>query len=317
MIWLAVALCLLGSFIFSGIEAGILSVNRVRLKHQVKLRDAAAIKLEKLLLEPERLLVGVLVTTNLMNIFAITLVTEKLAGWLGTRGYWVALIVVLPVYLLLIELLSKSLFRRFPYRALAALITPLQIVDVLLAPLHFIGRGVVQAMSRRQPARQRKLFVAREEFKYLTIEGERTGTLSKTEREMIHNVVDFRTIKAREVMVPISKVHSIAADSSVAALLEEARRTNIDRWPVTASNGKIVGIVNVFDLLLDGPRRGRVETFQRRIVTVAPEELAFSVLRKLRAARGTLAAVIDPDGNAAGVVTWEDLIRRLVSTTAV
>ena len=38
MIWAAVAGCLLVSFIFSGIEAGILSMNRVRLKHRLKLR---------------------------------------------------------------------------------------------------------------------------------------------------------------------------------------------------------------------------------------------------------------------------------------
>jgi Mg2+/Co2+ transporter CorB len=52
VIWLLVVLCLLVSFVFSGIEAGILSVNRVRLKHRVKLRDRAALILELLLENP-------------------------------------------------------------------------------------------------------------------------------------------------------------------------------------------------------------------------------------------------------------------------
>ena len=92
MTWLAVALCLLVSFVFSGIEAGILSVNRVRLRHRVdELRDRAAIRLDRLLRDPERLLVTVLVVTNLMNIFAITLTAQEFVAWCGVWGYPAAL----------------------------------------------------------------------------------------------------------------------------------------------------------------------------------------------------------------------------------
>ena len=79
MIWLAVAVCVLVSFIFSGVEAGILSVNRVRLKHHLKLGDRAARKLNRLLARPDRMLITVIVVTNLMNIFALTCTTQALA----------------------------------------------------------------------------------------------------------------------------------------------------------------------------------------------------------------------------------------------
>ena len=46
MIWLIIAVCCLVTFVFSGIEAGILSVNRVRLTHHARQKDPAAIKLE-------------------------------------------------------------------------------------------------------------------------------------------------------------------------------------------------------------------------------------------------------------------------------
>ena len=64
MTWLAIAVCLAVSFVFSGIEAVLLSMSRVRLKHRVKLRDRAAIKLDRLLAHPERLLVTVLVLVS-------------------------------------------------------------------------------------------------------------------------------------------------------------------------------------------------------------------------------------------------------------
>ena len=213
--WLAVLVCFLISFVFSGIEAGILSVNRVRLKHRVKLRDHAALRLNRLLGDPERLLVTVLLVTNFMNILALSLATQELVSWLGAAGYAVALAIFLPVYLLGLELLPKSLFRRFPYRALAALAKPLQLADLLLAPLHVVGEAIARLAGRRRPEERRKLFVAREEFKYLTIESERTGTLSKEERQLIHNVVDFRAITAREAMIPMNEVRTISAQASV------------------------------------------------------------------------------------------------------
>jgi Mg2+/Co2+ transporter CorB len=121
MIWLAVIVLLLVSFTFSGIEAGILSVNRVRLRHHVNLGDRAALKLDRLLARPGRMLGTVLLVTNLMNIWAITLISQKLVAALGTwRGYAVTFAVCLPLLVLVLELFPKSLFRRFPYRALAA-----------------------------------------------------------------------------------------------------------------------------------------------------------------------------------------------------
>jgi CBS domain containing-hemolysin-like protein len=313
MTWVAVGLCLLISFVFSGIEAGILSMNRVRLKHRVKLRDPAALKLNRLLAEPGRLLVTVLLVTNLMNILAITMATQELVLRLGSTAYWVALVLFLPIYLLGLELLPKSLFRRFPYRALAALAGLLQLADLLLAPLHAIGRFFWRMFFGERPVEQPKLFVAREDFKYLTIESERTGTLSREEREMIHNVVDFRGITAREVMVPIEKVQTIPCGTTIPELLERSAAAHLDRWPVRSDAGELVGLVSVFEIALDGRRRGSVEPYQRRIVKVAPNEPAYSVLRKLRAARTTLAAVVESDASPVGIVAWEDLIKRLVT----
>lgn len=317
MTWLAVALCLLVSFVFSGIEAGILSVNRVRLKHRVKLRDRAALRLNRLLEQPERLLVTVLMVTNLMNIFAITLTTQEFVARFGARGYPLVLAVFLPVYLLGLELLPKSLFRRFPYRALAALTGPLRLADLLLSPLHLIGSAVSGLLFKKRPAPERKLFVAREDFKYLTIESERTGALGKEERQMIHNVVDFRAVTARDVMLPLAQVRTIAAEADLADLLAAIRATGFERWPVVAAGGEITGLVQVFDVALDGRKRGRLESFQRRIVKVAENEPAYSVLRKLRAARITVAVVSNAQGQQLGVVMWEDLVRRLVTMAAV
>ncbi len=322
MIWFVIAICCLTSFTFSGIEAGILSVNRVRLRHRVKLRDKAAIKLNRLLSRPERLLVTVLIVTNLMNIFAVTLTTGKLVQLLGREGYMAAFLVCLPLYLFAFELLPKSLFRRFPYRALAALSALLSFIDLLLSPILKIGDWFGQSFL--DDPDKKKLFVAREDFKYFTIESERTGTLTKLERDMIHNIVDYRMVTARQLMVPLSKTPSINANASVNEFLAMSKKNNIDRVPVVSETGKVIGLVSAFEVLLDRPVDGGgknfppladapVEPYVRRIVTVAADELAFNVIFKLRAARARVASVLDANAETIGVITFEDLIKRLLS----
>lgn len=313
MIWALVLLCLCVAFVFSGIEAGILSVSRVRLKHRARLRDRAALRLESLLEQPDRLLVTVLIVTNLANIFAVTLAAGELVARFGHAGYVITLLAFLPIYLVGVELLPKSLFRRFPYRALAFLAEPLALANLLLTPVHVVGQGLTRLFGGAAPE-SRKIFIAREDFKYLTIETERAGSLSQVERKMIHGVVDFRSVTARDVMIPIEQARVIPAKADLAELVALARETGFDRWPVQTDAGTFTGIVNLFDVALGDRRTGPAEAMQRRMVKLAPNEPAYTVLHKLRAARTSMAAVLGPDGKPIGIVTWEDVILRLVKS---
>ena len=130
---------------------------------------------------------------------------------------------------------------------------------------------------------------------------------------MIHNVVDFRAVKATDVMLPLANVQTIAAHAPVEELITRTRHTNIDRWPVTSDAGEIVGLINVLDIALDGQRGAAIDSYQRHIVKVNADEPAYSIVRKLRAARVRMAVVLDAHGKQIGVVAWEDLIRRLVT----
>jgi CBS domain containing-hemolysin-like protein len=309
---LAILLCLLVSFVFSGIEAGIFSVNRVRLEHRAKQEDRAALTLQRLLANPDRMLITVLIVTNLSNIFALVLGTRLLVGQFGSYGYLAALGIYLPLYLFGLELLPKSLFRRFPYRALALLSGPLRFLDRILTPMHWVGAGAQKLLFGSKPSAQQRLFLGREDFKYLTTEGERTGVISKTERAMIHNVVDFRSLTAKDVMTPFDPAEVIRADEPISRLLSPDAKRGVG-WLVCDSEEKITGVVDLFEVLLDGRRDVDAGACQRRIVTVGPGEPAFSVLWKMRAARSTVAIVRGPGTHPLGRVSWEDLIRRLVS----
>src|SRR4029077_7104725 len=119
MMDIAVILCCWTvSFVFAGIEAGLLSINPVRLRHHVKQNKPAAVRLNRLLKRPERLLVTVLLVTNLADILALLLLTRQLIRAFCSHCFLAAAIIALPIYLFVLAVLPKSLFRRFPFRAL-------------------------------------------------------------------------------------------------------------------------------------------------------------------------------------------------------
>jgi len=312
--WLVIFLCWVASFVFAGIEAGLLSLDQVRLRHQVKLHNPAAIALDRLLKKPERLLATVLLVTNFSDIAGLLVLTRRIVNLLGASGYLVALLVAGPIYLFLLGVLPKSLFRRFPYRALAALAGLLVLTSRLLWPVLEFGSQIGHLLFRRKKATPR-LFAAREDLKQLTVESERQGTLTPAERAMIHNVVDFRTIKVADVMVPRSHIIAVNPQTTIPELLQLSARTGVDRLPVLGPDGGALGLVDVLDVLLDSNSAPELRHYTRRIVSAAENESAYRIIRRLRAARLSLAAVVDERRHLAGIVTVEDLVRRLVQSS--
>ena len=309
---LAILLLWTISFFFAGIEAGLLSVDPVRLRHQVKRGRPAALRLDRLTKRPERLLITVLLVTNFANILGLLLLAKLLVVRFGTLGFALAIVIALPIYLFVLSVLPKSLFRRFPFRALAALGGVLEWFSILLWPVLEIGERAGRLLLRRQASEPGRIFIAREELKQIAVQSEREGSLTSTERAMIHNVVDFRNVRASDVMVPLAKAVTVRPDTPIEEALRLSAAHSVDRLPVISEEGEAIGLINTLDILLEETRRESLTRYMRRIVTARDAEPAYRIIQRLRAARLGVAAVIDSQRNLIGIVTGEDAIKRLV-----
>ncbi|MEP6603030.1 MAG: CNNM domain-containing protein [Spartobacteria bacterium] len=314
MIIFAIICCWTVSFFFNGIESGLLSVDAVRLRENVKRRVRPALRLNRLLKKPERLLVTVLLITNAVDIVGLLLLTRQFVSRYGNAGFLFALLMALPIYLFLLGVLPKALFRRFPFRALALLAGVLEFVTFALWPLLELGARVGGLLSPRRAERGR-LFAAREELKHITAQSEREGSLTSTERAMIHNVVDFRGVRVRDVMVAKDNVITVSTDTPLNDAIALSAAAGFDRVPVIAPGGQATGLVNILDVLLERNETNSLGHFTRRVVTAREDEPAYRIVQRLRAARQGLAAVLDGEQKLRGIVTIEDLVRRLVSST--
>lgn len=306
--------CWVVSFFFNGIESGLLSIDPVRLRQNVKRRVPAALQLNRLLQRPERLLATVLLVTNAADIIALLLLTNQLVRLYHYTGFFFALVIALPVYLFVLSVLPKSLYRRFPFRALGRLAGVLEFASTLFSPLLELGARLGKMLLPINAEKRRRLFAARDELKQITSQSEHDGTLTATERAMIHSVVDFRSAKIRDVMVPSARVVALHSGASTQQALELGASSGLDRLPVIAAGGEPTGLVNLMDILLDGDGDKLLGKYMRRIVTTTEDESAYRIMQQLRAARVGLAAVVDRKKKFRGIVAIEDLVRRLVSS---
>jgi putative hemolysin len=309
MIWIIVALALLLSFQLSGLESSILAVSRVRLRHQSKENDPAAIRLEQLFVHRDRLLSSVLLANNSVNLLVFAFLTQSLVENLGAWGYVAAIAISLPVYVLLLELVPKALFKRFPYRSLSALLPLLNVAYYGLLPLMKLD-VLIPEKWRQAPNPPDK--EKRQEFKTLTDIIEREGALTKDEKDLIQNVIDFDEVTAEQAMIPLSKVTAIPLEMPISAVIELTRETRLEQFPVISPEGNLVGLINTFEILRDKNPRGTVLRHLRRLVRTYPSEKATTIIQRLRRGGIQLAAVCNSQGRPLGIVSAEDLVHQML-----
>ena len=270
-------------------------------------------RLQRLLREPERLLLTVVIVTNLASICAITLGTAALVSAWGSVGFLAAFALFLPLYLFGLELFPKALFRRFPTYALAFLSTPLRFAYLALAPVFRLGSSLARRFFRAHGNAETKLFAARDDFKYVTLESERSGAITPAQRRLIHGVIDFRSVTARDLMRPLSDFPLITHGADVAALIAASCGGSREHLLAVSESGEILGFVPLFDITLSATTaEAKISPYIQRIPPVKASESAVHILRRMRTARADAALVME--GNAPlGLVLADAVTRRLVS----
>lgn len=308
-LFLTIAVCLVASFIFSGLESALLSFSPVRLHHLTKEGKPRARHLEKLLLRRQPLLISILILNAAVNLVAFALLTHLSVDAFGRWGYPAAFLLALPVYLVGVELLPKSLFKNFACEKLLRYLPLLSLINVTIRPLVSFPNALL-AMLRRDPRRDTPdpRGGSRNEFHLLTDLLEREGTFDQEKKQMIHQILNFQHLPVSKVMVPLSRVTAVPLEMPVSSVLDLARETRFFQFPVLSPNGDLVGLVDVAELLSSSVHKGVVRDYLRQWVHAAPTDHAIDVLRRLRSAGLRVALVRETKGQPLGLVAIDDMV---------
>jgi putative hemolysin len=316
--WLAMgALVLLVAF-FAISETSLFALSpldRLRLKEKHPARGG---RVEALLGRPRRLLVTVLMGVESSSIIFSVLATALFLSLYGPRGEWLVLLVVVPTFQFLGEIIPKSLALAYPAR-LAGWVAPLiRPVIFILSPLRLIflqiSRGVLAALGFRPdlpvPA------VYQEDFVRMVEDSHRRGLIAPMEREFIQNLLNFGELRVGQIMVPGPDMFTLPVDLPFPEMIQAIKRSRFSRVPIyEETHDQVLGILHAKDILElchQIPCLGELPRHLLRPAYYVPEnKKAFDLLTELQAGHQRLALVVDEYGALVGLVSVEDLLEEL------
>jgi magnesium and cobalt exporter, CNNM family len=190
------------------------------------------------------------------------------------------------------------------------------VIAPLAVPLAWLGKAAAHSVRGTRPP---SVSLAETEVQILVTESEQSGVLHPERAEMIRNVLDFKDLKAGDVMIPRTQVTAVDVATPPEEALKLIAEGAHSRYPVYRERiDNIVGILHVKDLIGAAADRDlrtvKIADVMRSPVVFVPEtQTASSLLRDMRSGRRHhMAIVIDEFGGMSGIVTLEDVIEEIV-----
>jgi len=320
LLWGAVALVGLAlSSVFSGIETGVYSVNRLRLAVRAGASppDHRARGLQREISRPERLIATLLIGNNAAN-YAGSLGLTALLVLAGLRE-WAVIAVnavcLTPALFVIGETIPKDLFREEADRLMPRFALPLTVVRLMLTAtlLLPIVTLVASVMQRLIGGERIETLAQRQRIGALLKEGATGGVLSAEQTSLIDRALAVGETPIARIMRPWSRTQRIGADWTRPRQVEAATRASRagqTRIPVVDRRGVVLGLTRTVDVALAG------DAVSAPALATAAETIdaGDTVRHALRvfADRDLSCAVVTAGGEPVGLASYDDLLGPLL-----
>lgn len=319
-ILLLAALVAVSAFV-SGSEVALLALSQKRRRHQAADRDDPARgrrerAFERLMAQPDRFLITIVLVNTVANVAAAALVTT-FAGTVFT-SYVLAIStgVVTLVLLTFGEVAPKALAVNNAERWALAAAPVILVLQKVLFPLVWVYEGLARAVAGQRTGEGRGHLRSPEELRSLISLGAEEGVLEHTEEDMLQSVMEFSETTAREIMVPRIDMMAVPTDATLDHIRAYVVDSGFSRLPVyQGSLDNVVGILYAKDMLLHMlEKKGNVQVkeLMREAYFVPESKKLDDLLTEMREKRIHVAIVIDEFGGTAGLITLEDVIEEIV-----
>ncbi len=317
-ILLLVVFIFLSAF-FSGSEAALLSVQRVRIQHLVSIRTAGAARVAHMTERPEKLLPPILLGNNLVNTGLAALATAIAISIFDNENQAVLIATGTVTVVLLIfgETLPKTAAARRPERVSIIVALPIEWIGWVLRPASLILEALSSCVGRLFGATNSTAVITEEEIKNMISVGRQEGAVEAGEADMIRRVLEFGDRQVREVMTPRPEVVWIEEGTTIRGFLDLYDENYHTRFPVCQGTlDNVIGLIAVKDvmrLLSAGADLDSVATVRVRPATFVPETKRVQHLfDEMRSKGDQLALIADEFGGVAGLVTLKRLVEDIV-----
>jgi putative hemolysin len=324
MPWLEIGLVLLLVVVnaaFAGSEVALISLREGQLRRLEQEGEQGRL-VARLARDPNQFLSTIQIGITLAGFLASAAAAVSLAqpllpllAFLGRAAEPVAvlLITIVLTYLTLVvgELAPKRIALQRPERWARRAARPLAVISLLTRPAVWLlskSTDLLVRLAGADPGRQREE-VTEEEVRDMIVTG---GVFRPEQRRLLSEAIEIGERRLSDVLVPRRDVVAIPAEATVQEAVQTLLRSTHGRAPVSRGDlDNVLGLVTLQDLVATDSE-GEVADCVRPVLAL-PESLGvLEALRRLQAAHGQLAIVINEYGGTEGIITVEDLLEELV-----
>ncbi|MES9936773.1 MAG: HlyC/CorC family transporter [Sedimenticola sp.] len=318
MLFGVLALLILLSAFFSGSETALMTLNRYRLRHLAKDGHRGALRAEKLLGRPDRLIGLILLGNNFVNILASSLATVIALRLGGEGAIAIAAGLLTLVILIFAEVAPKTLAALHPERlAFPAAFVYGPLLKILY-PLVWVVNGIANALLKRlgvSPEDSDGQVLSQEELRTVVMEA--GAMIPKKHQKMLLSILDLEKAEVEDIMVPRIEVDGIDLEEPLEEIIRQLENSQYTRLPVFDDGiDHIVGIIHLRKAMYALAQGELTKEMIREICDppyFIPEGTPLNTqLLYFQRKKARMGLVVDEYGDLLGMITLADLLEEIV-----
>lgn len=309
---------IIASGFFSGSETGLMSLNRYRLRHLADKKHKGAIRAQRLLDQPEKLIGLILLGNNFVNILASAIATIIGLRLLGEAGIAVATGILTFVILIFAEVTPKTIAALHPERfALPSSLILSPLLKLLYPVVWFINQlttGIFKLLgvSAEDGA---NLKLSSEELRVVV--NEASSMIPRRHQKMLLSILDLEKATIEDIMIPRNEIVGIDINDDWEDIVTQLTESQHTRLPVYEDDiDHVIGLVHL---------RRTIRLFQQhkfskddfrdliRDVYFVPEGVTLNTqLINFQKERRRIGLVVNEYGEIQGLITLEDILEEII-----
>lgn len=313
------AVLMLLSGFFSSSETSLFSLNDRQLEQMRRDDNSRIALIERMLSEPRRLIVTILIGNEFVNVAASVISAAIVIQLLGAENKLINLFIMVPILLLFGEITPKTLAIRNNVAFATFESKPIDMFARLITPLRWVVRLVAEWFTTLIVGKElsRGSIVTRDMVRTLAQEAVGDGVLDQDEARYIEQIFDFGNRTVEDLMTPRSNVDFVSAELPIGEIVAELKRTRHTKVPVYLEHRDAVqGMLHARDLLAADlytleQHPDALMDILREPYFVPETKSASELFHTFRKRRLSVALAVDEYGGITGLVSMEDLLESI------
>ncbi|MCG8429183.1 MAG: HlyC/CorC family transporter [Chromatiales bacterium] len=317
-LFIALILLILLSAFFSGSETALMTLNRYRLRHLAKDKHKGAIRAERLLERPDRLIGLILLGNNFVNILASSIATIIALRLGGEGAIAVSTFLLTIVILLFAEVTPKTLAALHPEK----LAFPASFVYTPLLKVTYPLVWIINSIANRilkyfgvSPEDTNGHSLSQEELRTVVMEA--GALIPKKHRKMLLSILYLEKANVEDIMIPRNEVDGINLDDPIEEAIRLLQSSQYTRLPVFEDNiDNIIGVIHTRKAMHALTHGELTKEVLREICDLpyyVPEGTPLNLqLLNFQREKKRVGLIVDEYGDFLGLVTLVDLLEEIV-----